>query len=94
MRSVVLSLVLLPGLALAQGFRQFRDCPDCPVMVALPAGGFSMGVPAGEEEAEGVPTPNYFTGGFNFHSRFECLPVPAFLLAYRLTERLVRLAAA
>ena len=41
----------------------------------------------------GVPTPNYFTGGFNFHSRFECLPVPAFLLAYRLTDRLVRLAA-
>ena len=43
--------------------------------------------------ARGVPTPNYFTGGFNFHSRFECLPVPAFLLAYRLTDRLVRLAA-
>jgi tripeptide aminopeptidase len=41
----------------------------------------------------GVPTPNYFTGGFNFHSRFECLPVPAFLIAYRLTDRLVRLAA-
>lgn len=44
--------------------------------------------------ARGVPTPNYFTGGFNFHSRFECLPVPAFLLAYRLTDRLVELAAA
>jgi len=44
--------------------------------------------------ARGVPTPNYFTGGFNFHSRFECLPVPAFLLAYRLTDRLVKLAAA
>ena len=43
--------------------------------------------------ARGVPTPNYFTGGLNFHSRFECLPVPAFLLAYRLTDRLVRLAA-
>ena len=41
----------------------------------------------------GVPTPNYFTGGFNFHSRFECLPVPAFLMAYRLTDRLVKLAA-
>jgi tripeptide aminopeptidase len=41
----------------------------------------------------GVPTPNYFTGGFNFHSRYECLPVEGFLTAYRLTERLVRLAA-
>ena len=42
----------------------------------------------------GIPTPNYFTGGLNFHSRFECLPVPSLLLAYRLTERLWRLAAA
>lgn len=42
--------------------------------------------------ARGVPTPNYFTGGLNFHSRFECLPVPSFVLSYRLTERLVRLA--
>ncbi len=41
----------------------------------------------------GIPTPNYFTGGLNFHSRFECLPVPSFVLAYRLTERLCRLAA-
>jgi len=40
----------------------------------------------------GIPTPNYFTGGLNFHSRFECLPVPSLLLAYRLTERLCRLA--
>jgi tripeptide aminopeptidase len=43
--------------------------------------------------ARGVPTPNYFTGGFNFHSRFECLPVPAFVTSYRLTEKLIRLAA-
>ena len=41
----------------------------------------------------GIPTPNYFTGGLNFHSRFECLPVPSLLLAHRLTERLCRLAA-
>ena len=43
--------------------------------------------------ARGVPTPNYFTGGFNFHSRHECLPVEGFLTAYRLTERLIGLAA-
>jgi tripeptide aminopeptidase len=43
--------------------------------------------------ARGIPTPNYFTGGLNFHSRFECLPVPSFLLAYRLTERICGLAA-
>jgi len=43
--------------------------------------------------ARGIPTPNYFTGGLNFHSRYECLPVPGFLLAYRLTQRLCLLAA-
>jgi tripeptide aminopeptidase len=42
--------------------------------------------------ARGIPTPNYFTGGLNFHSRFECLPVPSFLLAYRLTQRLCEMA--
>jgi tripeptide aminopeptidase len=41
----------------------------------------------------GIPTPNYFTGGLNFHSRYEFLPVPAFLTAYRLTRRLIELAA-
>jgi tripeptide aminopeptidase len=43
--------------------------------------------------ARGIPTPNYFTGGLNFHSRFDCLPVPSFLSAYRVTERLCRIAA-
>jgi len=33
----------------------FRDCPECPEMVTIPAGSFTMGVPAGEEEREGVP---------------------------------------
>ena len=41
----------------------------------------------------GIPTPNYFTGGLNFHSRYEFLPVPAILVTYRLTERLCLLAA-
>ncbi len=43
--------------------------------------------------AGGIPTPNYFTGGLNFHSRYECLPLPGFLTAYRLTEKLCTLAA-
>ncbi len=33
----------------------FRDCADCPEMVPLPGGTFTMGVPSGEEEREGVP---------------------------------------
>ena len=43
--------------------------------------------------ARGLPTPNYFTGGLNFHSRFECLPVAAFVDAFRVTETLCRRAA-
>ncbi|MBR0649372.1 formylglycine-generating enzyme family protein [Roseomonas terrae] len=33
----------------------FSDCAQCPEMVALPGGTFTMGVPRGEEEREGVP---------------------------------------
>jgi formylglycine-generating enzyme required for sulfatase activity len=35
--------------------RQFQDCGDCPSMLWIPAGSFTMGVPAGEEEREAVP---------------------------------------
>lgn len=28
-------------------------------------------------------TPNYFTGGMNFHSRFEFLPVSSFVKAMK-----------
>src|SRR6185312_10660546 len=40
----------------AQGKSVFRDCQDCPLMRALPAGGFIMGSPereAGRGSAEG-----------------------------------------
>ena len=43
--------------------------------------------------ARGLPTPNYFTGASNFHSRFEFLPVPAFAASYRVTRRICGLAA-
>lgn len=33
----------------------FRDCPQCPSMVPLPAGKFVMGAPPGEDEREKVP---------------------------------------
>jgi formylglycine-generating enzyme required for sulfatase activity len=36
----------------------FRDCPDCPEMVVVPAGSFTMGAPLGEEgrfDREGPP---------------------------------------
>jgi tripeptide aminopeptidase len=39
-----------------------------------------------------LPTPNFFTGGLNFHSRFECLPVPAFEASYEVARRICLLA--
>lgn len=42
----------------------------------------------------GLPCPNIFTGVLNPHGPYECLPVKAFNLAYRVTENLVREVAA
>lgn len=42
--------------------------------------------------ARGVPTPNYFTGAHNFHSRFEFLPLPAFETSYEVARRICLLA--
>lgn len=39
--------------------------------------------------AKGVVTPNYFTGGHNFHSYAEFLPINAFCDATKLTLRLI-----
>ncbi|MCQ8242445.1 peptidase T [Rhizosaccharibacter radicis] len=44
--------------------------------------------------ARGIPTPNLFTGGLNFHSRFEFLPVPSFCRSLELVDAICRLAAA
>ncbi len=42
--------------------------------------------------ARGIPTPNFFTGAYNFHSRFEFLPVPAFVKSYETALTICRLA--
>ncbi|UXN35872.1 peptidase T [Avibacterium paragallinarum] len=42
---------------------------------------------------KGITTPNYFTGAHNFHSRFEFLPIPAFVKSCELTLKLIELAA-
>jgi len=54
--------MLISGMALAVATaaahaqsQPFRDCLDCPEMVAIPPGSFIMGVPPGEEERERVP---------------------------------------
>ena len=49
LRWLILACVLAPhALAADHAEREFRECPDCPQMVAIPAGGFLMGSPAHE----------------------------------------------
>lgn len=40
---------------------------------------------------KGILTPNYFTGGHNFHSKFEFLPVPSLEKSYQMTMTLIGL---
>ena len=51
---LLLGLLLISD-AQAQAPTPFRDCAECPAMLAIPAGSFLMGVAAGEEEREAVP---------------------------------------
>lgn len=43
--------------------------------------------------ARGLPTPNFFTGAYNFHSRFEFLPVAAFEKSFEVARMICLLAA-
>jgi sulfatase modifying factor 1 len=54
-RVVWLWLLALLLAAPVQAAESFRDCAECPLLVPLPGGHFTMGVPMGEEEREGVP---------------------------------------
>jgi tripeptide aminopeptidase len=69
-------------------FQALREMNIAPKVIAMRGGTDGSAL-----SARGVPTPNYFTGAHNFHSRFEFLPVEAFVDSYRLTERLCGLAA-
>ena len=69
-------------------FQALREMNIAPKVIAMRGGTDGSAL-----SARGVPTPNYFTGAHNFHSRFEFLPVEAFVDSYKLTERLCGLAA-
>lgn len=43
--------------------------------------------------ARGIPTPNFFTGAYNFHSRFEFLPVQAFERSLEVAAKIWQVAA-
>ena len=68
-------------------FAAMRDMQITPKVLAMRGGTDGSAL-----SARGIPTPNYFTGAHNFHSRFEFLPLGSFLDAYRVTERLCELA--
>ncbi|HEX2593865.1 MAG TPA: formylglycine-generating enzyme family protein [Rhizomicrobium sp.] len=54
--ALALAALLAPAGADEQAAREFRECPDCPQMVGIPAGKFAMGSPASEAgrfDAEG-----------------------------------------
>jgi tripeptide aminopeptidase len=82
--------------ALAQDPRPMALLEKAFAAVGVPPIRLSMrgGTDGSALSARGLPTPNYFTGALNFHSRFECLPLSAFHDAYLVTERLCMLAAA
>lgn len=42
----------------------------------------------------GLPTPNLFTGGHNFHGRYEFIPIPSMLKAVQTIVKICELAAA
>ncbi|CAH0238351.1 formylglycine-generating enzyme family protein [Roseomonas sp. CECT 9278] len=50
---ILFAIILLPWVALAQP-REFRDCRDCPLMVAIPPGAFTMGADVAEEARENL----------------------------------------
>ena len=53
----VLAYEVLVGSATAQAGSRFRDCPECPEMVVVPAGSFLMGSPDTEEGRVGNEGP-------------------------------------
>ena len=44
--------------------------------------------------ARGLPTPNLFTGGLNYHGIYECLPIPSLYKARDVAVEIAKLSAA
>lgn len=42
----------------------------------------------------GMPCPNFFTGGLNYHSRFECIPIPSMEKAVEVVLKIIEIYAA
>lgn len=60
LRVAILTIFLSVGApAVAQTVETFRDCPQCPDMVVVPAGQFVMGSPSSEEERSSLEGPQH-----------------------------------
>jgi formylglycine-generating enzyme required for sulfatase activity len=59
--AVVLAAAILPGVLMAaeDAPMTFRDCPECPEMVVVPAGSFMMGSPEAEPGRDGNEGPQH-----------------------------------
>jgi formylglycine-generating enzyme required for sulfatase activity len=55
----VVQVPFAPALPLPPPGTEFRDCPDCPLMVVVPKGRFLMGAPASEEGASEDERPQH-----------------------------------
>jgi formylglycine-generating enzyme required for sulfatase activity len=66
MKRIVLALSLCSSGYVLAGAETFRDCPDCPEMVVLPAGSFQMGAAGGrgQEPAHAVAVAAFAIGKF------------------------------
>ena len=64
---------------------------DCAVSVTEPA--VRGGTDGANLSARGLPCPNIFTGGENFHGPYEFLPIPSFEKAVEVVKRLAQLSA-
>ena len=63
----------------------FGDAGVVPQVVAMRGG-----TDGSARSARGTPTPNFFTGAYNFHSPFEFLPVLSFVKASEVARAVVR----
>lgn len=53
--AIVLSMFAMAFAAVAQTTTPLRDCPDCPDLMVIPAGSFTMGSLTGSEEEANTP---------------------------------------
>ena len=49
--SLITSAIVISNPLLSEAKTEFKDCPECPIMLEIPAGDFSMGSPETEERA-------------------------------------------